>query len=414
MGMNLTDPGKTLEKKEGVVEIKNYLNKIKIIKHLYTKSSDTATAIGAEVGISLPTVNALLTSLLKSGQVIKQGQGESQGGRKPDLYGLATDSFYILSLDVSKYKIRAAIYNSAHEAVTDIASINITLNNEEATLHAIMDFIEKIIAQSGLASKSIIAAGISMPGLIDSEKGVNYTYLNFGEKALKERLEERLNIKVFIENDARAMTLAEFKFGQNQNYKNVLGVFVGWGIGMGIIIDGKLYRGGAGFAGELGHSPLFESRGITCSCGKTGCLEAVASGTAIVRMAEEAIKLDGNSILSRIVSNGKEAVEPSHVVEAALAGDQRAITIISNAGMDLGRGISILIQLLNPDLIIIGGMVAEANQYLITPIQQALNLYSMAKSREKSELALYKLGKNVGLLGGVAIVVEKIFEDIVN
>ncbi|HSJ68025.1 MAG TPA: ROK family protein [Anditalea sp.] len=412
--MNLLDPGKTLDEKEGVVEIKNYLNKIKIIKHLYTNSNDTATAIGYEIGISLPTVNTLLTSLLKSGQVVKQGQGESQGGRKPDLYGLASGSFYILSLDVSKYKVRAAIYNTAHEAVTEIDSLKITLNNEEETFREISDFVDKIISKSGLNKEAIIAMGISMPGLIDSDKGVNYTYLNFGEGSLKEKLEKEFGIKVYIENDARAMTLAEFKFGQNQNYKNVLGVFIGWGIGLGIIIDGKLYRGGAGFAGELGHSPLFESRGITCSCGKTGCLEAVASGTAIVRMAEEAIKLDGTSILSRIVNKSKEAVEPSHVVEAALAGDQRAITIISNAGMDLGQGISILIQLLNPDLIIIGGTVAEANQYLTTPIQQALNLYSMAKSREKSQLSLYKLGKNVGLLGGVAVVVEKIFDDIVN
>lgn len=412
--MNLLDPGKILDEKEGVVEIKNYLNKIKIIKHLYTNSNDTATAIGYEIGISLPTVNTLLTSLLKSGQVVKQGQGESQGGRKPDLYGLASGSFYILSLDVSKYKVRVAIYNTAHEAVTEIDSLKITLNNEEETFREISDFVDKIISKSGLNKEAIIAMGISMPGLIDSDKGVNYTYLNFGEGSLKEKWEKEFGIKVYIENDARAMTLAEFKFGQNQNYKNVLGVFIGWGIGLGIIIDGKLYRGGAGFAGELGHSPLFESRGITCSCGKTGCLEAVASGTAIVRMAEEAIKLDGTSILSRIVNKSKEAVEPSHIVEAALAGDQRAITIISNAGMDLGQGISILIQLLNPDLIIIGGTVAEANQYLTTPIQQALNLYSMAKSREKSQLSLYKLGKNVGLLGGVAVVVEKIFDDIVN
>jgi len=412
--MNLLDPGKILDEKEGVVEIKNYLNKIKIIKHLYTNTNDTATSIGAEIGISLPTVNALLTTLLKSGKVVKQGQGESQGGRKPDLYGLAADSFYILSLDISKFKIRAAIYNTAHEAVTEIDSIKIILNNEEETLQQISGFAEKIIDSSGLPREAIIAMGISMPGLIDSEKGLNFTYLNFGEGSLKDKLEKQFGIKVYIENDARAMTLAEFKFGQKQNYKNVLGVFIGWGIGLGIIIDGKLYRGGAGFAGELGHSPLFESRGITCLCGKTGCLEAVASGTAIVRMAEEAIKLDGTSLLSRIVNKSKESVEPSHVVEAALAGDQRAITIISNAGMDLGQGISILIQLLNPDLIIIGGTVAEANQYLTTPIQQALNLYTMAKSREKSELTLYKLGNNVGLLGGVAIVVEKIFEDIVN
>jgi predicted NBD/HSP70 family sugar kinase len=99
-------------------------------------------------------------------------------------------------------------------------------------------------------------------------------------------------------------------------------------------------------------------------------------------------------------------------VEAALAGDQRAITILSEVGLNLGRGISMLIQLLNPELIIIGGAVAEAKQYLLTPIQQALNIYSMAKSREKTQLALYSLGKDVGLLGGVAVVNDKLFEEL--
>jgi predicted NBD/HSP70 family sugar kinase len=129
-------------------------------------------------------------------------------------------------------------------------------------------------------------------------------------------------------------------------------------------------------------------------------------------MAKEAIATDSDSILSRMVRENNNEIEPFLVVDAALAGDQRAITILSEVGLDLGRGISILIQLLNPEMIIIGGSVAEAKQYLITPIQQALNIYSMAKARENTELALYKLGKEVGLLGGVAVVNEKIFDDV--
>lgn len=142
-------------------------------------------------------------------------------------------------------------------------------------------------------------------------------------------------------------------------------------------------------------------------------MEAVASGTAIVKMAEAAINLDKDSILARMARNQEGGIMPNLVVDAALAGDQRAITILSEAGLDLGRGISMLIQVLNPELII-GGSVAEANQYLITPIQQALNIYSMAKSREKSQIVLYKLGEDVGLLGGVAVVNEKLFEDLIS
>jgi Transcriptional regulator/sugar kinase len=410
--MNLINPQAVIDQMDGVVEIKSYLNKIKIIKNLYLKGANTASEICTEVGISLPTVNSLLSDLMSSGEVIKQGRAESQGGRKPDLYRLAEDAFYVLSVDLSKFTINLCLYSCHNQPITEKECHKLVLNNERETFDRIADLIEAYLQKSGIPSEKIIAIGISMPGLVDAVGGVNYTYLRFGRKALLDSFEERFQKKVFLENDARAMTLAEFKFGPDHTHKNVLGVFVGWGIGLGIIIDGKIYRGASGFAGEFSHSPIFENRNVTCSCGKKGCLEAVASGTAIVRMAEEAIKIDSDSILARMVRDHQGELEPGLVVEAALAGDQRAITILSEAGLDLGRGISILIQLLNPDLIIIGGSVAEANQYLITPIQQALNIYSMAKSREKSELALYQLGKDVGLMGGVAVVNEQLFEDV--
>ncbi|MDI1322912.1 MAG: ROK family transcriptional regulator [Algoriphagus sp.] len=412
--MNLINPQAVIDKMEGVVEIKSYLNKIKIIKNLYLKGANTASEICTEVGISLPTVNSLLGDLMNSGEVIKHGRAESQGGRKPDLYRLAENAFYVLSVDLSRFNMNLALYSCTHTLASPKVSHKITLNNEKETFDTLCEYIEDYLAKTGVPSEKIIAIGISMPGLIDSVGGVNYTYLKFGKKTLLENLESRFEKKIFLENDARAMTLAEYKFGSEHSYKNVLGIFIGWGIGLGIIIDGKIYQGASGFAGEFAHSPIFESREITCTCGKKGCLEAVASGTAIVRMAGDAIKLDQDSILARMVRDHQGELEPGLVVEAALTGDQRAITILSEAGLDLGRGISILIQLLNPELIIIGGSVAEANQYLITPIQQALNIYSMAKSRERSQLALYQLGEDVGLMGGVAVVNEKLFEDIIN
>ncbi len=412
--MHLINPQTVIEKMEGVVEIKSYLNKIKIIKNLYLKGANTASEICTEVGISLPTVNSLLGDLMNSGEVIKHGRAESQGGRKPDLYRLAENAFYVLSVDLSRFNVNMALYSCSHTVAFPKESHKITLNNEKETFDTLCEYIEGYLVKTGIPSEKVIAIGISMPGLIDSVGGVNYTYLKFGKKTLLENLESRFEKKIFLENDARAMTLAEYKFGSEHSYKNVLGIFIGWGIGLGIIIDGKIYQGASGFAGEFAHSPIFESREITCTCGKKGCLEAVASGTAIVRMAGDAIKLDQESILARMVRDHQGELEPGLVVEAALAGDQRAITILSEAGLDLGRGISILIQLLNPELIIIGGSVAEANQYLITPIQQALNIYSMAKSRERSQLALYQLGEDVGLMGGVAVVTEKLFKDVIN
>jgi predicted NBD/HSP70 family sugar kinase len=412
--MHLINPKSVLEKKEGVVEIKNYVNKIKIVKELYVGGSNTASNICQLVGISLPTANLLLADLLEDKLVVKEGRGQSQGGRKPDLYGLAPDSFYIMAIDLSRYLTSVALYNTKNQRISDIKTKKVPLNNEAKTIDTIHAFAMECLKASGIAEERVIAVGITMPGLVDGLAGVNHTYLKAGKKSLKDQLEKKFGRKVFIENDARAKTLAEFRFGQKKEYKNVLGIFVDWGIGLGIIIDEKLYRGYSGFAGEFSHSPLFDSKEISCSCGKRGCLESVASGTAVVRLAKEGIALDQESILARMAKENGQNLEPSTVVEAAIAGDQRAISILSDVGLDLGRGIAILIQLLNPELIILGGAIAEANQYITTPIQQALNIYSMAKLREKSEIQLSKLGKEVGLMGSVAIVNEYIFEDTIN
>ena len=412
--MHLINPQEALSKIEGVVEVKNYLLKIRLIKNLYQKGASTANEICGSMGISLPTVNTLLMDLIRSGEVIKQGRAASQGGRKPDLYRLAPDAFYVLAVDLSKYAVSLALYNCQQAPVKEKVVHNLVLNNEAETFEQLCLHLESYISASGFPSQKIIAIGISMPGLIDSKAGINHTYLNFGGKSLQTHLESRFPQAVFLENDARAMTLAEFKFGAAKNAQNVLGIFVGWGIGLGIVIDGKLYQGTSGFAGEFAHSPLFESQEINCTCGKKGCLEAIASGTSIVRMAEEALLLDKDSILARMAKAHKGVVDPNLVVNAAKEGDQRAITILSDVGLNLGRGISMLIQLLNPELIVLGGVVAEANQYILTPIQQALNVYSMAKSREKTQIALYQLGNEVGLVGAIAVVTDKLFEEVLS
>ena len=409
--MDLVKPRKVLDKLESAVEIKNYVNKIKIIKQLYTGGNITAKTIGQKVGISFPTVSLLLGGLLEEGLVVRQARGESQGGRKPDLYGLAEDSFFIVAIALDKFSAKVAIYNAKNQKVFPIQELKLVLDNSAKTIDHIHRFTVEVIRDSTVPSDKVIAIGLTMPGLVDSAAGISHTYLHIGSDTLKSRLEAKFGREVYIENDARAMALAEFKFAHLEAPNNMLGIFVGWGIGLGIIIDKKLYRGFSGLAGEFGHSPVFDSKEISCICGKKGCMETVASGTAAVRMAKESVLENPKTILARMANEKGRDQDPRWVVEAASAGDQEAIKILSDVGMDMGRGIAILIQLFNPELIVIGGVVAEAKNYILTPIQQALNIYSMAKLNEKTQIKFSALGNEVGLQGAVAIVNEHIFED---
>jgi predicted transcriptional regulator len=174
--MNLINPQAVLAKMDGVVEIKSYLNKIKIIKNLYIKGANTASEICVEIGISLPTVNSLLSDLMNSGEVIKHGRAESQGGRKPDLYNLAENAFYVLSVDLSKFNVNLALYSCTHTLAHPKESHKILLNNEKETFDKLCEQIESYLQSTGISPEKIIAIGFSMPGLIDSVGGVNYTY----------------------------------------------------------------------------------------------------------------------------------------------------------------------------------------------------------------------------------------------
>jgi N-acetylglucosamine repressor len=394
------------------VERKKFGLKGKIIKHIYLKGSCTNTDICHKFNISSPTSMSLLAELINENIVEKQGRGESYGGRKPDLYGLKGNSIYVLSMDVERYATRMAIYDNKNTCITEIRTYPIEISKDFKALDTLAQTALNLIEESGIDTNKLAGIGICMAGLVASKDGRNYTYFVADdavthEKSIKEYFELKFNKPVFIENDAKSAALAEHRFGLAKDKKEVVVISTDWGVGIGIIMDGKLRRGIRGFAGEFGHIPLIEN-GLLCHCGKIGCLETVASGAALSRLAVEGIKAGKSSVLTQLTN--LDRIEPALIVDAAHKGDQFAISLLAETGYQLGKGISILIQLLNPELIIIGGELAKAKQYLTLPIQQAINTYSMAQLSISTKVELSSLGNDAKILGAVAIVMENIFE----
>jgi glucokinase-like ROK family protein len=308
------------------------------------------------------------------------------------------------------YKTRMSIFDNKNTNITGIKIYPLGLDNKLSTLDKLVEHVNELIKESGIDSSKLMGIGISMPGLVDSHKGINYTYLNFGNKSVRDILIKKFNRPVFIENDAKAAALAEFRFGIAKRKKNVLVLYLDWGIGLGLILDGKIYRGTSGFSGEFSHIPMIEN-GLLCHCGKNGCIETVASGTAITRIAKEGIQSGRSSIISSLVNDDLDKIEIKTIVDAAHQGDQYAISILSEMGYNLGKGIAVLIQLLNPELIVLGGKVSVAGQYITTPIQQSLNTYCMRQIHEKTDIRISEMEQSVGIMGAVAIVMEDIFEN---
>ena len=364
------------------------------------------------IKISAPTSFSMLNELMENEIVEKQGYGKSIGGRKPDLYGLKENSFYVLAIEMNKYQTNIAVYDNRNTLIGSLRKFELELNNLPETIEKLFEFSQQQIQRSGIDVKKLVAIGISMPGLVDSRSGFNYTYLNYGETSVKTILEEKFNRPVFIENDAKAVALAEHRFGLAKGKRNVLVLFIDWGIGLGLILNGKLFRGASGFAGEFGHISVIEDD-VLCQCGKKGCLEIVASGASLVRDAKEGVLSGKSLILKEICCNDTARIDPKMVVDAAIKGDQFSISLLSEIGSKLGKGISMLIQLFNPELIILNGRVAEAGQYIIIPIQQAINAYCLPQFQLQNAIAVSKLGQNAGIKVAIAVAMENVFEEAV-
>ncbi|WP_026473601.1 ROK family transcriptional regulator [Alkaliflexus imshenetskii] len=397
-----------LTQKLSGLEQKKFIASVKIIKDLYVNGPQPIANICKQLKISSPNAFAILSDLIERGVIERRGYGESNGGRKPELYRVKDDAFYIVGIDMDIYQTRFSLFNGARENITGIKACQIPLNNDIKTLNKLIEEIDRFIKESGIERDKIVGVGLSFPGLVDAINGINYTYLHFGARNVRDVLQEHLKIPVFVENDAKAISLAVWRFGVAKGRKNVLVLYLDWGIGMGMILNGRLYRGANGFSGEFSHIPVVEN-GDLCICGKLGCLQTIAAGTALVKLVEEGVK-SGKSSLSSVAENGNSNIDVKSVVKAALNGDQYCINTLSAIGKNLGRGISILIQLYNPEMIVLGGAMAEAGHYLTTPIQQAINTYSISQISDGVKMEVSKMGKEIGVNGAMAVAMEDVFD----
>lgn len=393
------------------IERKKNLHKLKIIKHLYFEGNTTNGQISNTFKFSLPTSISLLNQLIKEGIVEKKGHGDSEGGRKPDLFGLDENTFLVLSIHIERFKIRMAILNNAHKILFE-ETLPINISGNKKVVDILFENAKKLISKSKINTDILMGVGVSMPGLVSTEEGKNLTYFLMDQEkdSLKEALEKRFLKPVVIFNDANSACLAEFRFGLAKNKKDVLVISMDWGIGLGIIMGGKLQTGTSGFAGEFGHIPIVEN-GTLCYCGKTGCLETIASGITLINRAKERLNEGQPTILSSLVNEDLKNLEPDLIVEAANKGDQFAINLLSEIGSNLGKGLAILIQIFNPELIILGGQIAEAAQFITTPVQQSINFYAKIQLKDRTEVILSELGKKSSLLGVSLAVMDQIFTD---
>lgn len=391
---------------------KKLLFKKKIIKHIYFANSLSSLELSWNIKKSIPFTTKLLNELIDEGYVMETGFAPSTGGRRPVMYALKPDALYIVSVALDQFVATIAVMDMHNKFVFPPEKIELPLQKNPQALTVLTEKIAQVIADSKLPKEKIAGVGIGMPGFVDAKKGINYTHLKIPGKSISEYITEQLGIPVFIDNDSSLIALAELRFGAARGKKNAMVVNIGWGVGLGMILNGELFRGNNGFAGEFSHIPLFNNDKL-CSCGKSGCLETEASLLVIIEKAKDALQSGQLSKLkSPMLEHYEEASEA--IVSAVQDGDRFAVALFSEAGYNIGRGVAILIHVLNPEIIILSGRGSGAGKIWEAPMQQAINEHCIPRLAANTSLEISTLGYQAELIGSAALVMDNTVKETVN
>lgn len=388
------------------VEQKKIAHKKHVLRSIYFNGPLSNSELAKQIKLSTPKINSLLLELIDEGLVNELGRGDSSGGRRPNIYGLVEDGFYVVGITLNITRTIISIFNSGNQQVSGPHYFPVKMEPNIDIFNHVNDKLEEVVRESNIDPDKILVAGIELPGLNNIKEGTNLTYFP-GVKNLFDELRKIFGIPVYFNHDTKVRTFAEQHFGLAKNKKNVLLLQVDWGLGLGIIVNGKLYSGKSGYSGEFGHIPIV-TNGPLCVCGKQGCLETMVSAKAIAKQAREAIQKGSSSLISELVQNDLEKIDISVVIQAANSGDQFAISLFSEAGKWLGQGIAFLIQIFNPELIILSGQVAVASQFILAPIQQAIHTFSNRDISNDTEIVFSELGAKAGTMGAAAYALDQI------
>lgn len=389
---------------------KSALQKKKIITYYIYNGGSTIVDLSKELNLSIPTVAKLVNEMCEEGYLKDYGKLETEGGRHPILYGLNPDSGYFVGVDIKKFSLDIGLVNFKGDIVDLQMNLPYNFENTPEAMDTLCEMVKDFIRHvSEELSHKILNVCINISGRVNPEAGYSYSIFNFSERPLDEILTQKIGYQVSIDNDTRAMTYGEYLQGCVKGEKNILFINISWGLGMGIIINGRIYMGKSGFSGEIGHIQAFDNE-VICHCGKKGCLETGASGSALHRIFIERIRNGESSILSKRVQEMNTPLTLDEIIRAINKEDPLGIEIVEEIGQRLGKHIAGLINIFNPEMVIIGGTLALTEDYILQPIKTAVRKYSLNMVNKDSVIVTSKLKEKAGVVGACMLARSRTFE----
>jgi predicted NBD/HSP70 family sugar kinase len=390
------------------VALKDLSLKKNVVAFLTEKGESTMLDLADQLNISVPKTTELISGLASEGLVKATGRKTEGLGRKAAIYTLNPVSCYFLGIEIRKYEINIGLMSFNAGMVETALGIPFLFSDPDESLNAIVNEIQAFLAKSIIPKDKIIGLGLSLSGRINVKTSQILSNYHFAEAPIKSRLEEVLGLPVYIDNDSRTIAYGEYYFGRDGlSYpeKNVCIVNLDYGMSLGIFVDGRPVYGTSGYAGEIGHIPMYNNEKI-CFCGKKGCLETEASGLALIDFINSKMMKGSSSRLQKTLAK-KGYLQLENILEAVLHGDSLAIEGVTEIARNLGKGLAVAINMLNPDLIVLGGLLSEIGDLLLFPVKTSIMQHSLSIVNVDTRIVLSELKQKAGLPGCCLLVRNK-------
>lgn len=393
------------------------LVKTAILTYLMEHGSFTIPDIVEDTGISMTTVSKYVfdlqtASVLDVIDTIKT----AKKGRRPVLYGMKSNPWYFLGVSVRNFGVTVSLMSFTGEVVVTEDFPDYVYENDYYKLEELCALVKAFMDRFRQDfTGTITAACFALGGRVNSSLGTSSSVFNLEEtssQSLSGILSEKLGLTVFIENDSKAMVRAEYSLMRKKGVRDMLFVNVGWGLGMGIVINGEIYSGKDGYSGEIGHVHKYDNE-IICHCGKKGCIETEISGRAIARKLKERIMKGESSILASKVLGGRQLVM-SDIMNAIKAEDPLCLEIVTQTGNDLGMVLASLINIFNPECIVVGGRLAETSSYyFLGPVEVSMRKYSIRLMSQNVNVLTSEYGMSAGSVGACMTARERMTGEVI-
>lgn len=396
---------------KGSFELMKKLNVEAILKVIKEYGRLSRADIAKLTGLTPASVTNITKILIESDYLIERGIGESSGGRPPILLEINIKARYVIGVSIGVGNIEVALTDlGANIRLKKSLYIDERNTDEENVFIYLINLINEVLEISEVDRRKIAGIGVAMHGIVNPILGISQyaPYYKWKNINIKSILEEKFDYPVFVDNDVRAIALGESLFGVAKGIENFIEINISNGIGAGIIIDNKPYYGMDYSAGEIGHI-VVEQDGALCKCGNYGCLESVASNKSIERRVIRSIK---QGISSSLVDDIEdiEKITIKDILIAALKGDELSNVVLKEASRYIGVGISSLVTILNPKLIVMVGDIFDENKIMIETLSETVKKRGLSISNENLKILKSSLGQNASVIGATALAIQEVFK----